>query len=528
QEITVGSRSVIDITMAEATTQLTEVVVVGYGSAREQDLSSSISKLGDEQIANVPAAYSFDGAIQGKAAGVNITTSSATPGAAINVNVRGTTSIGASSQPLYIVDGIPLVTQNNSALNNNIQPVNPLEDINPNDIESISVLKDASAAAIYGSRGANGVVLITTKRGSAGKTKVSVGYQAGISQISNVPDMMTRQEWIGFLNVAAANDGLGENYWNDILGDPNDASLPTYSAYDHIFRTGATHNADISLRGGDEKTQFFISGNYFNQDGIQVGQGFQRASARINLDHSLNDKLGVGTSILLSRTNHQRTINENDEYGVVVNAQAWDPTAPLIDESGEFTNPFDFNGWWALENPLVIANDYLNTSRTARVLASTFLTYDILDNLQFKTAWSVDFNTLNEESFIPAGRNQTDIGLGSYATFEELGWLTENTLSYTHTFADIHDVSVVAGYTVQESRSEFSSISASGYPTNELTKLALAANITGASSTATAFGLMSFFGRANYSLMGKYLLTATLRSDGSSRFGANTRFGTFP
>ncbi len=402
-----------------------------------------------------------------------------------------------------------------------------MADINPNNIESITVLKDATAAAVYGSRGANGVIIITTKRGMAGKTKFNVGYYTGVSEIANTPDLMSSSQWIRFMNTAAEFDGLGENYWNSTLGDPDDPNLPNYNAYDYIFRTGVTHNADISIQGGDENTKFFISGNYYDQEGIQVGLGFERLSTQLNLDHSVNDKLGIGTNILLSKTDHERTINENDEYGVVVNAQAWDPTAPLIEPDGTYSNPFDYNGWWALENPLYIAEQYINNSRTKRVLGSVYATYDFTENLQFKTTWSVDFSSLLDESFTPAGGNETDEGEGIYGTYEELSWLVENTLSYNRTIGDGNNFNFLLGYTVQESNTEFSSIVGTGFPSNNVIKLSTAANTSG-SSGATSYGFQSFLGRVNYDHKGKYLANFTVRADGSSRFGPNQRYGVFP
>lgn len=527
QEVSINGKSVIDVQMSADIKQLSEVVIVGYGTQKKKDITSAVSTIDTDEIQNVPASYSFDGAIQGKTAGLNVSSSSATPGSAINVNIRGVTSINASSQPLYVVDGVPIVTGNNSALNSNIQPINPLADINPNDIESISVLKDASAAAIYGSRGANGVIIITTKRGTAGKTKFNVGYYTGISEISNTPELMTSQEWISFMNAAAEYDGLGENYWNSSLGDPSDESIPTYNAYDYIFRTGVTHNADVSVQGGNDNTKFYISGNYFNQEGIQIGQNFERISGRINLDHSASSKLGLGTSILVSRTNHQRTVNENDEYGVVINAQAWDPTAPLTQDDGSYTDPFKHYGWWALENPLFIAEQYINTSATSRALTSVFATYDFTDKLSFKTTWSVDYNSLTDESFIPAGGKESDVGNGIYGTYEELAWLNENTLTYNLQLNDNHQFNFLAGFTMQESRQDFSTITGTGFPSNDVIKISTAANSTG-SSNSSSFGFLSYLGRVNYSFKGKYLANFTVRSDGSSRFGTNSRYGTFP
>ncbi|MDW3212036.1 MAG: TonB-dependent receptor [Reichenbachiella sp.] len=527
QEVNVNGRSVIDITLEPDAQELEEIVVVGYGTQKKSSVTSSISTVDAEVLANVPGAYSFESALQGQTPGLNISSGSGTPGAAININIRGVTSIGASSQPLFVVDGVPMVSRNNSALNSNIAPVNPMADINTNDIESVTVLKDAAASAIYGSRGANGVILITTKRGQVGKTKFNAGYYTGISQISNTPELMSSKQWIEFMNVAAVNDGLGENYWNSTLGDPNDPNLPNYNAYDYIFRTGITHNADISMQGGNEKTKFFFSGNYYNQEGIQVGTNFERMTARMNLDHSVSDKVGIGTNVMVSRTNHERTINENDEYGVVINAQAWDPTAPLKDENGAYTDPFSYNGWWALENPLYIAEQYINDGTTDRVLASTYLTVDIIKGLTFKSMWSVDASGLTEESFTPAGGKETAVGEGIYATYDQTTWLGENTLTYdTHLGAD-HHLNVIGGYTLQQSRAEFSEITGNGFPSNRIIKISSAANTTG-SSDETSYGFQSFLGRVNYDYKGRYLVSGSVRADGSSRFGANKKYGVFP
>lgn len=527
QEVVVGGRSTIDIAMQSASEELSEVVVVGYGTQKRADITTAISSLDSKDIENVPATYSFEGAMQGQMSGVNVSSASATPGSAVNVNIRGVTSIGASSQPLFVVDGIPMVSRNNSALNSNIQPINPMADINPNDIESITVLKDAASTAIYGSRGANGVILITTKKGSVGKTKFNVGYYYGTSEINNTPELMTSQQWINFLNVAAENDGLGENYWNSRLGDPNDPDLPTYNAYDYILRSGATHNFDLNAQGGNDKTRFYISANFFDQEGIQVGQSFQRFSSRLNLDHQVSDRIAVGANIMLSRTKHERTINENDEYGVVVNAQAWDPTAPLTTANGNYTNPFSFYGWWALENPLLIAEEYVNDGLTERILASSYVSFDILDNLTLKSTVSTDVGSLREESFIPAGFNQTAVGEGTYATYNDFTFLNENTLTYRTTFADDHNISILGGFTIQESQADFSEVNGTGFPSNQIISVNTAANSAG-SANATSFGFISYLSRVNYDFRSKYLLSVIVRVDGSSRFGTNNQYATFP
>jgi TonB-linked SusC/RagA family outer membrane protein len=528
KNIDIAGRTVIDVALS-AGQVLEEVVIVGYGTQKKRELSSAIQTLTADDIKDIPVS-SFEGALQGKASGVNITNPSGTPGGAINVNIRGITSIGASSQPLFVIDGIPVVARNNSALNQNIQPVNPIADLNPNDIESINILKDASAAAIYGSRGANGVILITTKRGSQEKTNIDIGYYRGYSNITRTPDMMNAREFVQFLNQAAENDGLGADYWNDDFGfDPDDpnAVIPSTNIYDEIFRTGQLDNIDLSVRGGNERTQFYLSGNFFNQEGIQIGQQFRRLSGRLNLDHRINEKIKIGTNLSLSRSNHDRTINENDEFGVVINAQAWDPSAPVYEADGSYANPLDYNSWWPLENPVLIANEYLNNSISSRALGSIFGEYEILPGLAFKTVWSVDFSTLNDQAYTPTISNKTSIGQGIYATWEELSWQTENTLNFSRLLGR-HSLNFIAGYTAQEIQIALSDIEGAGYTTNETPSIAAAANIVFATSGRRRSALESFFGRANYSWDGRYLLTLTMRADGSSRFGINNRYGYFP
>ncbi len=524
EEIPVSSQSTIDVKLVYDILQLEELVVIGYGQQKKKDISGAVSSINTDQIENVPT-YSFDGALQGLSSGVNISTPSATPGAAINVNIRGTTSISASSQPLYIIDGIPVVTGNNSALNSNIQPTNPLADINPADIESITVLKDASAVAIYGSRGANGVILINTKRGESGKSQINANYYFGISEIANTPEMMTSKQWVEFLNVAAVNDGFGENYWNNIIGDPN--TVPNYNVYDEIFRTAATHNLDLSAGGGSEKTRFYVSGNYFNQEGVQLGQSFERFSGRFNIDHQVNDKFSLGGTFYYGLGKHQRTINENDEYGVIVNAQAWDPTAPLFNPDGSYTNPFDYYGWWALENPVLIAQEYVNESLSNRVQAQAFINWEIVKGLSFKSSIAIDYNSLTEESFIPAGYNQTRDGLATFATFEEYNVINENTLNWSK-IVNKHDINILGGFTWQNNDVLFSQIDGQGFTVNDNYKLTNAATITSAESSGSSFGLVSYLLRFNYGYDNRYLVSLTGRTDGSSRFGENERFGSFP
>ena len=502
---------------------LNEVVVIGYGTVSKKDMSASVSSIRTKDLPPGTSS-SFENSLQGQTAGVNISSSSATPGSAVSVNIRGVSSISASSQPLYIIDGVPLVSRNNSALNANIQPTNPLADLNPSDIESFSVLKDAAAAAIYGSRGANGVILITTKRGKTGVSSVNVNYYTAISEITKYPKLVDSNKFKSFFNTAAEFDGLGADYfdWIDTSKGVNT------NIYDEIFRIGIAQNLDLSLKGGNEKTSFYVSGNYFNQDGIQIGQGFRRLSGRVNLDHTIDDQFKVGSTFFITRSNHQRTIGENDEYGVVINAQGWDPTEPIYDENGKYTNPFKYNTWWPLENPVQIANEYKNTSQSTRVQGSTYLEWKIIPDLKFKTALSLEYSNLVETSYVPSGTNKSKTGEGIYATYEETNWLVENTLNYTKNFREKHDFGAILGWTLQGNESLFSDQSGVGYATNSTASISAASTITSSTSGKNQYGLQSFFGRANYVYNDKYIASFTVRADGSSRFGENNRYGYFP
>ncbi|AJR04237.1 TonB-dependent receptor [Siansivirga zeaxanthinifaciens CC-SAMT-1] len=502
---------------------LDEVVVVGYGTQTKKDISGSLQTIKTEDIAKIPAS-SFENALQGQTPGVNISSASGTPGSAVNINIRGVSSISASSQPLFIVDGVPIVSRNNSALNANIQPTNPLADINPNDIESITILKDAAAASIYGSRGANGVILITTKRGETGKTTVDVGFYTGFSEITSTPKMANSETFKEFFNTAAAFDGLGADYF-DWIDTSNGVNT---NIYDEILRTGVTKNLDISARGGSEKTKFYLSGNYYDQEGIQIGQGFKRLSGRLNLDHTIDEKFKIGSTIFVNRSNHQRTINENDEYGVVINAQGWDPTAPIYNEDGSYVNPFSYNTWWPLENPVLIANEYKNESQSTRLQSSAYLEYKIIPNLTFRSAYSLEYSNFVETSFVPVGTNKSDEGEAIFATYEETTWQLENTLNYLKTFKEKHSLGLTGGWTLQETKSQSSDQEGIGFATNNSSSISAASTIISSTTGKNQFGLQSFFGRMNYTFDNRYIASFTLRADGSSRFGDNNQYGYFP
>ncbi|MDX5418558.1 MAG: SusC/RagA family TonB-linked outer membrane protein, partial [Hymenobacteraceae bacterium] len=360
KEVEIGERNFIDVQLQQASRDIQEVVVVGYGTQTREELTGAITSVTAEQIEDVPV-VSVDQALQGRAAGVQVTQNSGTPGSGIAVRVRGAASITASNEPLYVVDGVPINTGSYTAIGTGGQQTNALSDLNPNDIQSIEVLKDAASAAIYGSRASNGVVLITTKRGANAKTKVNFNYYTGTQKTWNRLDPLTGPQQVELYNEMIRNRypltssgnvsafgvtwgsyddlaaylfggaGLGVSGGRYVAVDNGDgirdvsvfrdpSTAYTTNWQDEIFQTAPLSNYDISVSGGNERTKFLVSGTYFDQEGIVIGSGFERMSGRLNLDHSFNSKFRMGTSLGLSRSNSQRIQNDNNINGVVSTA----------------------------------------------------------------------------------------------------------------------------------------------------------------------------------------------------------------
>ena len=539
KEVVVDSSFQINVQLEQDTAELSEVVVsVGYGLQRKSDLTGSIASIKGEDIARLPVS-SLDAGLQGRASGTYISSPSGTPGGGITIQVRGSTSITASSEPLYVIDGIPMISEDLSALFSGGQKTNSLADINPADIESIEILKDASATAIYGARGANGVILITTKRGVTGAPRIQLNSYYGFQEVTNVVEMQTTQEHLQLMNDAALQDNrdLGtdyaENYISEQWGyDPDDVTLETTDWYGSIFRRAPIQSYDLSITGGTERNKYYSSLAYFNQEGVQIGTGFERFSARLNLDSKINEWLNIGTNVSVSRTVADRTVNDNSLYGVVVNTLAGDPLMPIREEDGSYANPFDYFGWWMLDNPVLIAENYKRFTKNTRGLGTIFAEVTFSDALKFRHATSIDFTNVIDESYTPKisreSSNASADGLGTFDSLEDFTWITENYLTYTPNIGNLHSLNAVIGTSWQASNRNFSEINAQKFPSDQFLKLAVAAQVTSGSSSGTKWGLASYYFRLNYGFDNKYLITLTGRSDGSSRFGAENRFGFFP
>lgn len=541
QEFAVGSSSTINVTLNPDAKTLGEVVVVGYGSTTKGDLTGNIASVKGDALATVPVP-NFQEALQGRMAGVFVESSSGKLGEGVKIRVRGTTSISGGNDPLYVIDGIPMTTTGAIGL------YNPLSDINFNDIESFEVLKDASAAAIYGARAANGVVLITTRSGAKGKTKFNVGIQRGVSSPTRLREFLNASEFVELMREAGNN--IDRIYFGaDPLNNPADypgselqfvdSRLDRYSGWSD-WRTGETDtdwqkqafnpnagtlNVNFSASGGDEKTRFFFSGAYDKQDGILIRNDFERVSARLNLDHSVSDRFTVGANFGLTRTQNNRLADDN-QFNNPMQLVALAPITPIRDLNGQlYDRPTAtyYNNLIDSENA-----EWLNTS--FRNITNVFGEYKLRDDLRFRSEFGVDIMNQNEEQFFGS---RTNLGLSTNG-FGRSRWTrifnynTNNYFTYTKNFADKHNLEAIAGMSFQKSDQYFTFVEGQEFPLDELRTLASAAEIIGGSSSVTNFSFLSYFTRVNYKYADKYLATLSARIDGSSRFGENNKYGFFP
>jgi TonB-linked SusC/RagA family outer membrane protein len=492
---------------------LDQVVVVGYGTQRKRDVTGSVAKIKSEDLNAFPANSPVQG-MQGRVAGVQVAQNSGEPGGSISVRIRGGNSLQGSNEPLYVVDGFALS--------------GPPTAINPNDIESMDILKDASATAIYGSRGANGVILITTKSGRVGKTQVSFDSYYGMQQIGKKLELMNAKEFALLANERAANDGVPAFF--------TDAQIASFGEgtnwQDVLFRRAAIQNHGVTVSGGSENTQFSVSANYFGQEGIIRGSNYQRGSLRGNLNQKISSKIRLTYNTILSNTVQSALNNNNGQKGgtVLSGILVAPPTIAPYTNEGKFSNlvPYAFSPN-ELENPLANATARTDKNNSNYILAGMAFTYEPVRNLQLKSSIGVESENARRDLYSPSVIRATSTGLATLTFVNRINVLNENTATYTYRSGD-HNLSFLGGVTYQAEKFKTASASATGFSTDLLTTNALqSGNTPGVPSSASSkWVLASYLGRINYSFKGKYLLTTSLRADGSSRFGESNKWGYFP
>ncbi|WP_439585029.1 SusC/RagA family TonB-linked outer membrane protein [Dyadobacter bucti] len=503
---------------------LDEVVVIGYGEQKRKDITGSVASVPLE-IKSQPVA-SVERLLQGSVAGAVVTQTSGQPGGGVSVQIRGNNSITAGSDPLYVIDGFPI--NNDYDLNDagvtNGSKINPLSSISTVDIENIDVLKDASATAIYGSRGANGVVIITTKTGS--KNKSSINYDAfyGTQKVIRTIPLLNAGQWWALRKDAAANSGK-------TVAIPNIAaySLDTTGTgtdwQDAAFRTASQQSHNLSILSGSDKTRLAISGNYFKQNGILQNTDFRRFSARVNLDHQYNDRFRIFTSLNASNTKANVA-----PAAIVGNLLQTPPALPIYQDNGNFVvnSPFES----ALQNPINSLYNQLNETITNRFLGNISGEYTILEGLKAKVLVGADVVGNKQNRYLPSttAEGQALSGNAIVGSIFTTNWLNENTLSFDKDIDDKNRVNAVVGFTAQTSQSKGAVAEAAGFATDAFEYNNLATGITNVAprSVASEWALASYLGRVNYIFDDRYLFTFTLRADGSSRFGEGKKWGYFP
>jgi TonB-linked SusC/RagA family outer membrane protein len=532
EQIKIQNNSEQKIILIEESTKLDEIVVVGYGTRKKKDLTSSIASIKAEDLV-ATSVSSIDQGLQGRASGVVVLNTSGQPGGATSIRIRGTSSINGNNEPLYVIDGVPVMSDaasiNTGVLKN--PAFNPMSNINPNDISSIEILKDAAATSIYGARGANGVVLVTTKRGKSGAPKVTFNTSLTVQSVSKTIDMLDAVQLAELGNEAADNDNIERK---DIYAPLNNLKKQGSTNWqDELFRDAIMQRYDIGISGGGEKSTYFISSNLFKQEGIIIGSDFNRGTLRINFDQKINDKLKVGVSSNLNYSKSNGVVT-NSEGGFASSVTSWalemNPALPVKDADGNYTyenNTATPN----VGNPVQDALEAQNKNTTFRLLANAFLEYKPIRNLQLRSSIGIDYFNTKDQSFASGEikRGESTNGYANIGNRDGNTWVFENTANYDLNL-DKHSLNFLAGITTQAYTSEFSAMATADFddPTLGFNSIQSGALKQLTTSGASGWQMMSYLARANYAYDNRYLLMLTARVDGSSKFGKGNKYGTFP
>ncbi len=526
KQIPVNGRASLTVSLVPTTTGLNQLVVIGYGKVAKKDLTGAIGSLGIEDF-NKGLQTSVDQMIKGRVPGVHITQSTSAPGGGVSVRIRGVNSLTASNDPLYVIDGFPIdnsaVTPGGASMQRN-----PLNTLNPQDIASIEVLKDASATAIYGARGANGVILITTKKGETGRLSVQYNFSAGMQKVTKTLDLLSTSEYISFLNGLRQAEGQAPEFSEQEISEIGKGT----NWQNAIFREAPVQNHQLSFSGGSESTKYYISLNYLDQQGIVIGSGIKRYSSHISLSHSINKfnfGINLNTSFLKDDFVRSDPFDINAGAGVVAAAIQMDPTIPVKDQDGAYTKPESVD----LENPVALANGQYDNAKTNRTFGDIFAEYEILESLKAKLMFGSDQRTSRRDFYNSrkTKRGEGTNGLARIGDQERSDYLLAFTLSYDKFIHRDHHINAVLGYTYQEFNSRGLNAGAFNFNTDDF----LTNNLSAGDKESYDLGsgrskhqLLSYLGRVNYTFKDKYLATVSFRIDGSSRFGKDEKFGYFP
>src|SRR5690554_3367572 len=533
QSIPVNRRNIINISLQEDTQLLNEVVVIGYGAVDKSDLTGAVSSLKSKDF-NPGANSSVDQLLLGRSAGVQVSQTSSEPGGGLSIRIRGASSVNAGNEPLYVIDGFPvdnspLLTAGGVAgTGSNQNPRNPLNSLNPSDIESIEILKDASATAIYGSRGANGVILITTKKGRQGQTSVNYDFFTGVQSVAKKLGLLSTGDYIEGINALSVERGD-----NPVFNTEDIERIgPGTNWQDEIYQDAFTSSHNLSVNGGDEKTTFFTSFNYFDQEGVIKNSGIKKYIGRVNLDRKIGERGNFGLNLntsLVKDDNNIDGMQTNESAGPIYSSLLYDPTEPIYNEDGSFRQSPNLT----VNNPLSLIEGISSTNETNRTFGNVYFQYRLTDDLEARLNLGSDRQTSRRDIYnskltfrgSPAG------GIANITTLERSNLLLEYTTTYSKQVSEISRLDVLGGITYQNFSNRLFAGNISGFPSDLLgtDNLGLGdTNNDNLSSERKENSLLSYLSRVNYQLLDKYLFTTSLRADGSSRFGENNKFSYFP
>lgn len=522
QEVKIDGKDKVDIDLVYNIANLEEVVVIGYGTAKREDVTGSISSVKSKDILQTHPS-TIQQALQGKVPGVIVQQVSGQPGGGVSVQIRGISSLTGDGQPLYVIDGVIIQGAIGGTANLGTN-TNPLAGINPSEIESIDVLKDASATAIYGSQATNGVIIITTKRGKVGKPRVTYDFYTGMQQLPSKLPVMNLQEFASFVNERNAGIGWGFDTRAELA---NPAYLGEGTDWQkELFGNAPMMNHSLSIGGGDSRTQYMMSGAYFSQDGIAIGSKFDRMSARLNLDNQSTDWLKIGTSLQLISINENVTSSSAD---VINKALSQTPDIPVRNPDGSWGGAYNPAGWvQPVINPFALASINKHEVNRKQAFTNVYAELTFTKNLVLRNEATGNFSFASEDRFNPSykmGNIEKTLNDGSYSTSQSVYTVLRNYLTYSHAFADKFNFTAMAGHEAQLNKSENASLSRDNFPSNNVQAIS-SGDPTSARNTGSKGhnSLESYFGRLNFGIQDKYLFTGNLRYDGASKYALENRW----
>lgn len=526
QTIKIDTRTSYTISLAPVSNVIEETVVVGYGRQKKRNLTGAIVSVGAAEIEKTTLQDPIS-ILQGRAAGVQVSSNSGAPGGEMSIRVRGSSSLNSGNNPLFVVDGIPLESNSISSLNGTENSgLNPMADINPSDIASIEILKDAASTAIYGSRAANGVVMITTKRGAAGKPEVILNANAGVSSLTRKLSVLNARQYREAVLDSYRGMTIPEDPFYTIIDSLNPMNNGDVDWQDELMRTAKQYKLDLSVRGGNEGTKYAWSSSYLDQDGVILNSNYKRFTSRLNVDFTISDRVRIGQSISYTNAVNNRTnAAGSGNLSIIRSLLVRPPNMSMYLPDGSL------NGYMiGQRNPVGMALFSTNLNKSNRIIGSQYLEVDIYQDLKFRSNVNLDYISMKEDEFMPSILDYREgYNSGAVRSSGNLTWGNESYFTYTKNIADKHHIGAVFGMSFQKWRYDRTGLDGQYFPSDDIRTLNGASVISNQGvNVASEHAMLSYFGRVTYDYESKYLLEFNLRTDGSSRFGRDRRFGFFP